>query len=387
MMAAQIDSVLSVSGVVQNYGWGRRGQKSLVARLSSSPGETEPYAELWFGAHSKAPSPVPALGTTLDRLIAADPARHLGAKVSERFSASLPFLFKVLSIGDALSIQAHPDRGRAGELHRISPENYPDPNHKPEIAVALSGLEYLAGFVSAAELEATLNRLPELREVLAENSDPARAFCAVFEKSAAERRSCAEAVKNRLASTGQLDADRWFLKLYPNFAPAGDPGLFAFYLLKLGRLSPGQALFTGANIVHAYLDGEIVECMANSDNVVRAGLTAKHRDVDTLVQMVELSKGASPHRLDSPDRVGGVDSYRSPAEEFLVQRIGASAAASTPGSPGGPELIVSIDAEGILEYDGKSAVVAPGSAFFKSAVNQGYLLKLSGGVCYRVVVP
>ncbi len=385
-----MNSILPIRGVVQHYSWGRPGAVSLVAKLSGNSADVRPHAELWFGAHTKAPSQLIGSDLTLDRLINNDPAGILGARVADKFSGTLPFLFKVLSIGSALSIQAHPDSERAVVLRRLQPDNYPDASHKPEIAVAVSGLTFLAGFVAPGDLERTLSRLPELSQVLTGEKDNAIAsrFSAIFSAGEKARSECAIQIRSRLiGSSEHTEADRWFLKLFDRYGPAGDPGLFCLYMLRLERLKPGEALFTGPNIVHAYLDGEIVECMANSDNVVRAGLTEKYCDVETLLAMVAGSAGAEPQRINSPPSVSAVSAYRTPAEEFLVQQINPSPRAIPEAAPGELELIVSIDGSGSLDFDGKSVVLSPGSAFFKTAKCGSYRLSLARGVCYRVIVP
>ena len=141
---------LKLTCPVMHYPWGKYGNSSLIADLTNSPTaeRDEPFAEFWIGAHKKAPAETVVDGKNwfLDKLIGKYPEELLGSFVQQKFGAELPFLFKVLSVRTALSIQAHPDKAQAVELHARDPENYPDANHKPEVAIALSPLTMLIGF-------------------------------------------------------------------------------------------------------------------------------------------------------------------------------------------------------------------------------------------------
>jgi mannose-6-phosphate isomerase len=155
---------------VQHYAWGPRGPEGLIPQLlgiASEVGAETHVAELWLGAHPKAPSRVlldgaSGAGLPLDELVAAQPLAVLGAETAERFEAEWPFLLKVLSAAEPLSIQVHPNREQAQALHSRDPEHYPDSNHKPEIAIALSGLEALAGLKRPTEVQRTLAAYPAL---------------------------------------------------------------------------------------------------------------------------------------------------------------------------------------------------------------------------------
>ncbi len=144
-----------LSPSVKNYPWGRLGKSSLVAELSLLPdaiSEVTPYAELWMGSHPSDPSSILPEGPLLLEYIQANP-KSLGERVLAKYGPQLPFLFKVLSVEKALSIQAHPDKSLAGILHKRDPANYPDDNHKPELALAVSQFEVLCGFRSLEEIE------------------------------------------------------------------------------------------------------------------------------------------------------------------------------------------------------------------------------------------
>ena len=304
---------------VRCYAWG--STHALADLLGEAP-TGEPQAELWMGAHPGAPSLVDR-GTgarPLDRVVAEDPEHELGKAVLDRFGPQLPFLFKVLAVGKALSVQVHPtlEQARAGfadEEARGIPQDAPertyrDSNHKPEMVCALGDFDALCGFRPGAEaadlLDAlglpvldrwarTLRTAPEpeaLRTVLAEaltdehRHDTARAIAAALPGAVA----AASAAGGPYAAA--LGAYAAVVRDYP-----GDPGIIAALLLNHVRLRPGQALHLGAGVPHAYLGGLAVEVMANSDNVLRCGLTPKHIDVPELLRVVDF-RATVPGVLD-----------------------------------------------------------------------------------------
>jgi mannose-6-phosphate isomerase len=284
-----------------------------------------PVAELWFGAHAQGPSAAPAHGTTLDALVAADPDGLLGADCVARFGPELPFLLKVLAADTALSIQVHPDRAQAAAgfaredaagIPRDAPErNYRDPNHKPELLCALTPFDALCGFrpVSATlDLLASLD-LPELSFVidLLHGPDPLRAaFTAVLEHP--DPAPLVAAVIRRVADAadGPLHAARLAAEHFPD-----DVGVLLTLLLNYVRLQPGEAIFLGAGNVHAYLRGAGVEIMANSDNVLRCGLTPKHIDIPELLRITDFTELAEPRRPS----VGG--RFDVPVPDFSLTRL------------------------------------------------------------------
>ena len=327
---------------IQHYAWGTRGKAAFIPDLLGIAAQADlPYAELWMGAHPKAPSEVAIDGRTvpLDRLVAQHPLQMLGRMVCERFSAQLPFLFKVLSIGEALSIQAHPDKEQAQVLHAQDPEHYLDENHKPEVAIALDSLTALVGFKSFPDIIQSLWEQPELagfvgEEVVSRLSRSRGAlsdrqqdlirqmYSAMLKRSTTCEGQLVEALdqlESRLRAPARplREEEQLFLDLRRKYMGA-DAGLFSVFLFNLVHLGPGQAVYIAAGIPHGYLRGNIVECMANSDNVVRAGLTPKFRDVEALVEILSYQTGTiSPigECLDQGDTI-----YRTPAQEFEVTR-------------------------------------------------------------------
>ncbi|MFJ6139432.1 mannose-6-phosphate isomerase, class I [Kitasatospora sp. NPDC092286] len=325
---------------VRPYAWG--SVTAIPALLGREP-TGEPQAELWMGAHPGAPSRADRGDgpRRLDELIAADPEGELGAATVARFGPTLPFLFKVLAAGIPLSIQAHPtlDQARAGfaaenalGLPPDAPErNYRDANHKPELICALDEFDGLCGFrppAGAAALLAGL-KVPALDPLIAllrtgtESEALRRTLAAVLTMAdadaAAAVRDTAEAV-DKAAADDPAGPYAPYTRIARDFP--GDRGLIAGLLLNHIRLRAGQALYLGAGVPHAYLHGICVELMANSDNVLRAGLTPKHIDVPELLKVVGFTAG-TPEVL-RPEPVAGTpgeELYPVPIDEFRLSRF------------------------------------------------------------------
>ncbi|OVA04134.1 Mannose-6-phosphate isomerase [Macleaya cordata] len=338
---------------VQNYDWGRIGEKSRVAKLFSLNSGLEidrnkPYAEFWMGTHESGPSfVVESSGgkvgssaesmTTLKSWISENP-NFLGDKVIQKWGIDLPFLFKVLSVSKALSIQAHPDKELARVLHESNPSVYKDDNHKPEMALALTEFEALCGFVTLQELKGVLNSVPEIVELV--GSEAVDQLLHVNEKDgeeiniksllksiftqlmSASKDAVSELVskmRDRLNSEKQMrqltDKEELVLRLEKQY-PA-DVGVISAFFFNYVKLNPGEALYLDANEPHAYIYGECVECMATSDNVVRAGLTPKYRDVPTLCSMLTYKQGF-PEILQGVPLNPYIKRYTPPFDEFEV---------------------------------------------------------------------
>ncbi|MBN8548952.1 MAG: mannose-6-phosphate isomerase, class I [Deltaproteobacteria bacterium] len=317
---------------VQHYDWGKVGAQSIIAQITGRASEAKPFAELWMGAHPKAPALAEWNGklTALQHIVKSNPGEILGEKVAARW-AEIPFLFKILSIAEPLSIQLHPNKEEAQKLHARDAQNYPDQNHKPEVAIALTSIELLYGLQSAAHLKKVLTEYPEIQSLVPSvRADHPHFSAQVFEgvlrsdPLAYERSVLALASRLEKSPGSRKNADTWFLRAKATFGPQ-DKGLLCFYLMNLCEIPAGKAIFTGPHIPHAYLSGEIVECMANSDNVVRAGLTTKFQDQETLFRLLDATVHAPT--LIEPQRVGsapGRDLFELPSDEFQVERISAA---------------------------------------------------------------
>ncbi|CAG7636241.1 Mannose-6-phosphate isomerase [Actinacidiphila bryophytorum] len=346
---------------IRPYAW---GSTTAIPELLGTPPTGEPQAELWMGAHPGAPSRVDrgAGPVPLDTLIDADPVAELGDAAVKRFGPRLPFLLKVLAAGAPLSVQVHPDlaqakAGYADEEARGIPldaphRNYKDANHKPEMLVALSPFDGLCGFRRPTEAAALIDALgvgalapyvdilrahPEdqaLREVLAAvlGADPAATADSVH--------AAADAAARLATTPGTPHAADYAAYAKAAHSFPGDRGVIAAMLLNYVRLQPGEALYLGAGVPHAYLEGLGVEIMANSDNVLRCGLTPKHIDVPELLRIVRF-EADDPAVLRPEAAPDGEELYAAPIDEFRLSRY-LLAAGSDPRTldPGRPQILL-----------------------------------------------
>ena len=317
-------------GVIRPYAWGSR---TAIPELLGVPPRDLPAAELWLGAHPDDPAGVPDHDTGLDELIAADPAGLLGGDVVASFGPHLPFMLKVLAAETALSIQVHPDlaQARAGfadedarGVPRSAPQrNYKDANHKPELLCALTEFDALCGFRTVPEtlrlLDALdVDALSEYRTMLAGPDGLRATFTALLEVAdPAALVADVVAGARRLDGSGAEWADEvgWVVRLAAQFP--GDVGAVLSLLLNLVRLGPGEAIFLAAGNVHAYLYGLGVEILANSDNVLRCGLTPKHVDVAELLRITDFRSLKQP-RWPAHEIGAGQRAFEVPVPDFAL---------------------------------------------------------------------
>jgi mannose-6-phosphate isomerase len=344
--------VLTLQGVVQHYDWG--GHTFIPDLLGIENATRKPFGELWIGAHAKAPSIVEVSGDRepLDKLIAEDPEAILGSAANLRFGGRLPYLFKILDVHKMLSIQAHPTLAQAKEgfarenLEGIplsaGNRNYKDDNHKPEIGVALTEFWMLHGFRPMEQIAQEFRRTPELAPLMPSFPDRlAQAhhdhdirrgllrelYSSVMTLAQEQVDLLLNDLLARLKAAPSPDKsspDYWALRAAENFPlPGGhrDRGIFSIYLLNLLNMKPGQGTFQPAGVLHAYLEGVNVELMANSDNVLRGGLTTKHVDVPELLKILTF-EGGTPEILNGTKLGEHERVYSTPAEEFELSRIG-----------------------------------------------------------------
>ena len=373
---------------LQRYAWGSR---TAIAELQGRPAPApQPEAELWMGAHPSAPSSLDRAGarTTLDAVIAADPVGELGVASAARFGGRLPFLLKVLAAEKALSIQVHPSREQAEAGFRAETErglapgdkarNYVDDWPKPEILCAITPFEILAGMRAAADAAALLGALGvgELEPLAAELAGAARpealtgALSRILTWPAGGRAALVAAVAAacaRLAAENGPYAAACAATVRVAGDHPGDLGVVASLLLRHATLLPGQAVFMPAGGLHAYLHGTGIELMANSDNVIRAGLTGKHVDVPELLKLADPAVAVP---VIEPRELGaGVSVYDSPAPEFRLYRAEIASGESTlPGD--GARLVLCMEgAVGLRGSGGRALKAARGEACFLSAAD------------------
>ena len=375
---------------VQPYAWG--SPTAIPQLLGVDNPEGAPQAELWMGAHPTAPSKLTrtAREISLDQVIAAAPELELGEATAERFNGRLPFLLKVLAARKALSIQLHPDRaqaeaGFAAEEARGVPRDarervYVDDWPKPEVLCALTPFEVLAGLRPAAQAAAILSRLGvgALEAAAAElraNPKPAtvaRALATLLSWPTAER---AALVSEVVAAAARLAAEpSEFQAAYDAVGRVaqdhpGDIGLVCSLLMNHAIVEPGQALFMGAGGVHAYIQGTGIELMANSDNVIRAGLTPKHIDVPELVRVLD-PEVAVPI-LTARQVAPGIEEFETPVPEFRLRRLTVDSASSPLIVPGDglPRVLLCVEGAAMAASGDQTLELRRGQSCYLSAAD------------------
>lgn len=385
---------------VQRYAWGHRATNSLVARLAGLPPSTEPCAELWMGAHPSASSLLLAASPDepqtipLNEAIARYPEAFLGGNVVQAWGPALPFLFKVLSVATPLSIQAHPDADLARLLHARDPAHYPDASHKPEIGVALGRVELLAGFRPSGELAALCTAYPELESLLVprgriEGLTPEKVFRSLYDSSdavfVAAMNSLARRLEDRERSQRSVQ-EKYFLEALTEYGSA-DRGLGCFFILNFVTLDAGDAISIGPRYPHAYLSGDIVECMANSDNVVRAGLTRKFQDRATLLDMLDYG-ATQPTILRASDQCGEPNrlSY-FPAEEFFIERYTGEGAHFAHSAVRSAHIVACLEGGAAIETAWGSETLSFGQVLLVPAFSGEWRLKIERGTCFVAGTP
>ena len=375
-----------IEGVVRHYDW---GSLTAIPELLGRPSTGEPWAELWFGGHPAGPARVGARAEPLDRLIAADPVAALGPTVASRFGR-LPFLLKVLAAAAPLSLQAHPsaedaaagfEREEAMGVPRDAPQRmFRDRSPKPELICALSEFEALCGFRDPRRTAALLDTLDapgldplrhrlgarsgsQMRDLLAWLLTLDRPAEAALAESAAE------------ACAASRDDDEWSglrsAVADLGIRHPGDGAVAVALLLNHVVLAPGEALFLDAGCLHAYLGGTAVELMADSDNVVRGGLTSKHVDPAALIEIVDGAASGAP--VQPPEPADGVVTYGPSVSEFCLRRLEVDGSSSVGAGPA-----VFLCTEGCVEANG--VTLDRGAASWAGAIEPQVKLEGRGTV-------
>ena len=294
-----------LQGKYRHYDWG--GNTFLPNLMGVENVNHLPYAEYWMGAHALAASTIQTTEgeKDLSKLINEQPVQWLGKEVAHKYNA-LPYLYKILDVHDMLSIQVHPSKQNAvlgfkaeqakGIAIDAANRNYKDENHKPEIMVALSDFWLLHGFLPPAILEERLNTYSCLKPLMNEfrggDYQNLYSFFMQLPMEASDsilkpllKEASAAVAKGTVTKN---DPHFWADKYYADGIPLKniDKGIFSIYILNIVYIPKYQGIFQGAGILHAYLEGQNIELMANSDNVLRGGLTPKHVDVKELIQHV-----------------------------------------------------------------------------------------------------
>ncbi|QBJ95336.1 mannose-6-phosphate isomerase, class I [Rhodococcus sp. ABRD24] len=397
-----------LEGALRSYAWGSR---TALAELCGRPSPSaHPEAELWLGAHPGDPARVIEDNEprSLWDVVAEAPRRELGERSIAAFGERLPFLLKVLAAEEPLSLQAHPSAEQAREgfereersgVPADSPmRNYRDGSHKPELVVALTRFEALAGFRDPHRTVRLLGALdvPELENyvaLLAGQPDPdglralfttwitlpPHALAALLPRVLD---GCVGYLSSRTdpADTEFVPEVRTALELSEGYP--GDAGVLASLLLNRVTLEPGQGLFLDAGNLHAYLHGTAVEIMANSDNVLRGGLTPKHVDVPELLRVLDFESVDVPVLTAEGTERAGEFVYRTPAPEFMLSRIdldasGASAVAVGEVDSDGPQILLCTSGAAKLSSGSQSMMLERGAAAWISAADNEVQIQAS----------
>jgi mannose-6-phosphate isomerase len=390
--------MLALDNPIQHYAW---GSTTALAQLMGRTATGKPEAELWVGAHPKAPSRL-ADGQSLLEHIQRAPVAALGEGVAREFAQQLPFLLKVLAVATPLSLQAHPNLAQAREgfareqrarVPLAAPErNYKDDNHKPELLCALGPFEALSGFREPGEARALfaelgLEQSELVRTLTAPSAEPLRAaFDYLMALDGEPKARLLSELTSRAARASEHSrfaaSYRWALTL-AEYHP-GDMGAACSLLLNYIALEPYQAVFLEAGRLHAYLKGVAVELMANSDNVLRGGLTPKHVDVPELRRVLGFEATVLTPVSTTVD--DGEVRYLTPAREFALSRVELDGARTFTASVAGPELVLcSAGNVQVHSSDGTSLALRSGAACFVPASLTGY--RVSGrGQLFRARV-
>lgn len=401
---------------VQHYDWG--GFKYIPHLLGIPNSGNQPNAELWIGAHPNAPSLaiVDGAEVKLNDLIARAPETLLGKSVASRFDNRLPFLFKALDAHKMLSIQAHPTKKQAEERFAqenaagiplsASYRNYKDDNHKPEVHVALTEFWMLHGFRPLTEIAEVLDDTPELSSLMPNihvrlnacisDTDKSHLLRDLYGKIMTMPQDAIDHILNpliaRLESKNITDkdtSDYWALKAAQNFPLANghrDRGIISAYLLNLVHLQPGQGTYQPAGMLHAYLEGVNMELMANSDNVLRGGLTPKHVDVPELMSVLTFT-GGKTEVLDG-DKISDVERvYHTPAKEFELSRIELKKGKEYKSiTSSGPVALIVLSGSVTLD-NGSSLLLDKGHVAFVP-YNERYCIKAGAhAVLFKAAIP
>ncbi len=392
--------IYPLKGRVQHYSWG--GYTFIPKLLHAQQPASLPFAEYWLGAH-------PALSSaitdgdgdvSLYDFIKKDPEKALGKSVARVFH-TLPFLFKVLDVRQMLSIQVHPSKEEAvlgfqkedsagipiGAPHR----NYKDQNHKPEQMVALSDFWLLHGFKPKEVLMGLLNSVFELgflKNVFVERGYEAL-YRTILMLSQQEVDAFLQPLADRILPLYESDGlqksseDFWAARAIKTFCSRGhfDRGIFSIYLLNLVHLMKGEGIFQPAGMPHAYLEGQNIEVMANSDNVLRGGLTDKHIDQNELLKHT-LFEATNP-QIILADKNG---LYATPAKEFRLFRYRFGAPA-LPLKAQSAEVLFVLSGTLQLNSDTEHYLLEKGEAAFIPAATEFEMGMEEGTEFYRTSIP
>jgi mannose-6-phosphate isomerase len=391
------DSVIQLKCDCNNYPWGRVGKQSLAATLCSKTNpdfkldEDKNYAEMWMGTYPELPSYSLKTGEDLQQILNKNKEKLIGQAVLEKYGADLPFLPKILSIQKALPLQIHPDIELSKKLHKEDPENFTDDNHKPEIAVALGYFEAFVGFKPLADIE-NLLKLEPLQKYMPKNSqdgklddDALRELCRSF--LSAEQDTVKSTIKAlNSISKDSLGSQAYVLDLIPRleeqYGSEDNGNLVALVAMNFLTLEAGSAIYIPADGIHAYLSGDIVECMARSNNVLNTGFCppADRNSVDMFCKALTFKQHDPEEPLikrlkTDKSETGKTTEFAPPMSEFnmLVTELGKDEH-ETVKAVKGPSIQFVTSGSGKMSVGGQEYDLPEGAIFF---IGQGVDVKIT----------
>ncbi|EMB4326191.1 mannose-6-phosphate isomerase [Pluralibacter gergoviae] len=377
---------------VQNYAWGSK--TALTDLYGIANPENKPMAELWMGAHPKSSSKVldaDGQPRPLREVIDADKAALLGDKVAARFG-ELPFLFKVLCADNPLSIQVHPNKkaseigfakeNAAGIPLDAAERNYKDPNHKPELVFALTPFLAMNAFREFSDIAALMQPVADAHPAIGQflQTPDAGTLSALFAgllNMQGEEKARALAILNAALESQRgepWDTIRFIATFYPD-----DSGLFSPLMLNVVKLNPGEAMFLFAETPHAYLQGVALEVMANSDNVLRAGLTPKYIDIPELVANVKFVPKPAAELLTQPQQHGSELDFPIPVDDFAFALHELTADAREVAQQSAA-ILFCVDGEATIRKGEETLTLNPGESAFIAANESPVALSGTGRV-------
>jgi len=380
-----MNTAYKLHGIHRHYEWGGQSFIPQLMHVDNTIGK--PFAEYWMGAHPSAPAMVATAegAKALDQMIQENKLEFLGASIADRFG-SLPYLFKILDVKKMLSIQVHPSKENAEkgflkeQLAGIAIDaphrNYKDQNHKPEVMVALSDFWLLHGFMPAIALKERLTSLAPLESLLPIfGQDDYAGLYSYFMRL---DQAAADAILKPLmeiavqeVAVGKVDKTHphwWANQYYGGVVPTSniDKGILSIYILNIVHVPTYQGVFQGAGLLHAYLEGQNIELMANSDNVLRGGLTPKHIDIEELLQHIQFEP-TYPSILKGDLINSNELQFPCPVPDFGLTKIQLRGGETYTNETNSLELFLvlqgDVQLEGIELKPGELAAVKAGSAY------------------------
>ncbi len=370
-----MQTAYKLHGVHRHYDWG--GTQYIPQLMQLKNDQNKPFAEYWMGAHASAPAIIDTdqFGSiTLDQLLQKDNS-----------FGSLPYLYKILDVASMLSIQVHPNKTnaaigfdmeeKAGISIEASNRNYKDKNHKPEVMVALSDFWLLHGFLAPELLQERLSTFKPLNILVNQfaNHDYKNLYQHFMQlDNAASDAILIPLLEEAIASVNNGSVDKmhphwWANKYYQGVVPSSniDKGIFSIYILNIVYIPKNHGIFQGAGLLHAYLEGQNIELMANSDNVLRGGLTPKHVDMNELMQHV-LFKPTYPAVMEGTPINETEVNYPCPVSDFGLSKLAIKAGESYTIHTQSIEMLLvmegQMEIQGSIYKAGEVAMIKPEQA-------------------------